>query len=171
MKKTLELINEMKTAGLIKDYAIGGAIGALRWVEPFFTRDLDIFVILAKKPKEKDLIVMTPLYEYLKEKGCLWKGQWLVIDGVPVDFFPADSLEKEAIANAEETEYEGVKTKIITPEFLIALFLRASRDKDIRKTEMLLKQAQINRKKLDRILRKYKLSGKFVRFKRKYYEK
>ncbi|MFH1957592.1 MAG: hypothetical protein ABIJ15_03870 [bacterium] len=168
MKKTLELINEMQAAGLIKDYAVGGAVGALRWVEPFFTRDLDVFVILAQEPKGKDLIVLTPLYEYLKKKGCLWEGQWLVVDGVPVDFFPADNLEKEAVADAEETEYEGVKTKVITPEFLIALFLRASRDKDIRKTEMLLEQAQINRKKLDRILKKYKLSGKFVRLRRKY---
>jgi len=31
LKKTLEVINELKKEGLIKDYAIGGAIGALRW--------------------------------------------------------------------------------------------------------------------------------------------
>jgi len=35
MKKTLELINELKEKGLIKDYAIGGAIGVSRWVESF----------------------------------------------------------------------------------------------------------------------------------------
>jgi len=43
MKKTLEVINELKKEGLINDYAIGGAVGALRWTEPFFTEDLDIF--------------------------------------------------------------------------------------------------------------------------------
>ena len=36
MKKAIEVMNELKEKGLIKDYAIGGAIAALRWVEPFF---------------------------------------------------------------------------------------------------------------------------------------
>jgi len=45
MKNTIKVINELKQKGLIKDYAIGGAIGVLRWVEPFFTRDLDIFIL------------------------------------------------------------------------------------------------------------------------------
>jgi len=46
MKKTLEVINELKRKGLIKDYVIGGDIGVLKWTEPFFTRDLDIFIII-----------------------------------------------------------------------------------------------------------------------------
>jgi hypothetical protein len=42
-------MNNLKEKGLIKDYAIGGAIATLRWTEPFFTRDLDIFVIPKKR--------------------------------------------------------------------------------------------------------------------------
>ena len=37
MKKAIEVMNELKKKKLIKDYAIGGAIAALRWVEPFYT--------------------------------------------------------------------------------------------------------------------------------------
>jgi len=166
MKRTIEVINKLKKEKLIKDYAIGGAIGALKWVEPFFTRDLDIFIILIEEAKE-ELINLSPIYEYLKKKGCFWKGQWLIIEGIPVDFIPVDALEKEAIENAQETEYEGVKTKVITPEYLIALFLKTGRDKDIRKIEMLLEQAEMDKEKLDRILAEYGLTEKFVKFKGK----
>ncbi len=36
------------------------------------------------------------------------KGNWIIVEGIPVDIFPADVLEREAIGDAEETEYEGV---------------------------------------------------------------
>jgi len=166
MKKTIEVINTLKEEGLIKDYAIGGAIGVLRWVEPFFTQDLDIFIILIKEIKE-GVIDLSPIYEYLKERGCFWKGQWIIIEGIPVDLIPADVLEKEAVESAQDTEYERVKTKVITPEYLVALFLRAGRDKDIRKIEMLLEQAKIDMEKLDKILKKYRLDGKFNKFREK----
>lgn len=171
MKNTIGIINELKKKKLIEDYAIGGAIGVLKWVEPFFTRDLDIFIIPPKETDEKKLINLSPIYEYLKEKGFYWKEQWIIIEGIPVDFIPADALEKEAVENAKETEYEGVKTKVITPEYLIALFLKAGRDKDVRKIEMLLGQTEVDMEKLDKILKEYGLTGKFVKLRQRDYGK
>ncbi|RLF40522.1 MAG: hypothetical protein DRN12_05250 [Thermoplasmata archaeon] len=168
MKGALKVFNELKREGLIKDYAIGGAIAALKWTEPFFTQDLDIFIILEKPTDGSKLIVLTPIYEYLKSKGYEWKGHWIVIDGVPVDIFPADPLEREAVEGAEETEYEGVRTKVITPEYLIALFLRTGRKKDRIKIDLLLEQSRIDSKKLEKILSKYQLSEKFRIFKEKH---
>ena len=171
MKKAIEVMNELKKKKLIKDYAIGGAIAALRWVEPFFTQDLDIFVILEEQTNEKGLILLSPIYEYLKKKGYIWEKHWVVIEGVPVDIFPADALEKQAIEEAMEIEYEGVKTKVIIPEYLIALFLRANREKDKRKIQMLLDQVEIDTAKLNKILVEYELEEKFLEFRKKYYEK
>lgn len=163
MRNALKVLNELKEKGLIKDYAIGGAIAVLRWTEPFFTQDLDIFILLEKEVDEKGLIILSPIYEYLKSKGYIWKGHWIMIEGVPVDMFPADPLEKEAVEQAQEAEYEGVKTKVIIPEYLIALFLRAGRDKDWRKI-----QCEIDRARLQRILRQYGLYEKFRDFEEKY---
>ena len=171
MKKTLEIINELKEQRLIKDYAIGGAIGALRWTEPFFTRDLDILIILYQEIKEKELIFLTPIYEYLKNRGCQWEGQWIIIGGVPVDFIVADKLATEAIENASQTEYDNVEVKVVVPEYLIALFLKAGREKDMMKIEMLLRETEIDIEKLDNILNRYGLIDKFVKFKEKYYGK
>jgi len=167
VKNALKVLNELKEEGLIRDYAIGGAIAALRWTEPFFTQDLDIFIVLEKEADEKGLIILSPIYEYLKSKGYVWKGHWIIIEGVPVDMFPADSLEKEAVEQAQEAEYEEVRTKVIIPEYLIALFLRAGRDKDLRKIQMLLEQCEIDRERLEKILSQCGLREKFRDFEEK----
>jgi predicted nucleotidyltransferase len=159
MKKTIEVINGLKEKGLIKDYAIGGAIGVLKWVEPFFTRDLDIFIIPSQEPKSK-VIDLSLIYDYLKSKGYdEWTGQWIMLEGIPTEFIPAEGLAKESVANAQEIEFEGTKTKVIIPEYLIALLLQAGREKDIIKIKMLLEQARVDRKKLNEILVRYNLDN------------
>ncbi len=162
MKKTLEAINGLKKEGIVKDYAIGGAVAALKWVEPFFTRDLDIFVIPLPPTGEERVISFLPIYNSLKDKGYdQWAGQWLMIEGVPVEFLPAEGLSKEAVDQAVETELEGVGTKVVTPEYLIALFLKAFREKDKMKIRLLLDQTKIERKKLRDILTRHGLEEKF----------
>ena len=165
MKKTLEIINELKENGLIRDYAIGGAIGTLRWTETFFTRDLDIFITF--RPKERKRVIdLSPIYNYLKNKGYRWQGQWVVIEGIPVDFIPADELGEEAIKDAQQVEIQGVKTKVFKPEYLIASFLIAGRDKDTRKIQMLFEQTKVDKNKLINILDKHDLKEKAKNFKK-----
>jgi len=164
MKKILELLNAMRSSGIIKEYAIGGAIAALRWAEPFFTRDLDIFVLMPEPNSDKDLIVLSPIYDYLKNRNYKdWIGQWLMIEGIPVEFIPAADLSREAVENGVVVEFEGVETKVITPEYLIAQFLQAGRDKDIVKVRLLLDQASIDNEQLEDILVRFKLRDKFKR--------
>jgi len=80
---------------------------------------------------------------------------------VPVQFIPVDELEKEAVENAKHIEYEGVKTKVITPEYLVVILSRAGREKDIEKVKKLLKQTDIDRTKLEEILNKFGLKERF----------
>ena len=80
---------------------------------------------------------------------------------MPVQFIPVDKLEEEAVRNAKEIKYEGVKTKVMTSEYLISLLLRAGRKKDIEKIEKLLEQTKTDIEKLRDILHKYGLSEKF----------
>lgn len=161
MKKTLKVINELKKKGLVADYAIGGGIAALFYIEPFLTYDLDVFIIPIQRTTQKDLILLSDVFDYLKSMGYSWKGGHIIIEGVPVQIIPADELEKEAVECARETKYEGVKTKIITPEYLIAILFRAGRKKDIEKIEKLLEQVDIDRAKLEEILDKFGLKEKF----------
>jgi len=80
LKDTLKVVNEMRHAGVISKYAIGGAIGALFYLEPSLTRDVDIFVVLPTVPGaqilslSKILRTSTPLR--IPDKGrvhCDWR--------------------------------------------------------------------------------------------------
>ena len=42
----LEALNDLKANGIIKDYAIGGGYAANYYLEPSYTYDLDILVLL-----------------------------------------------------------------------------------------------------------------------------
>lgn len=164
MKNTIKVINELKYYRVIEDYAIGGAIGVLKWVEPFFTRDLDVFIILPQKEKDKHetIISLSPLYDYLQQKGYKeWIGQWIIIEGLPVEFIPAEGLAIEAVESAVEIEFEEIKTKVMTPEYLIPLLSQAGRDKDIIKIRMLLDEAKVDMEKMQAILIKYGLKNKY----------
>lgn len=44
MEKTIQIINQLKEEKLILDYAIGGAIASIFYIEAATTFDLDIFI-------------------------------------------------------------------------------------------------------------------------------
>ena len=73
MKETLELINQMQADGVIGQYAIGGAVGAMLYLEPAATLDVDIFVALPAS--SSGLVSLAPIYEYLKARGCREKQE------------------------------------------------------------------------------------------------
>jgi hypothetical protein len=41
MEATLKVLNELEREGVISRYAIGGAVGAIFYMEPFLTYDLE----------------------------------------------------------------------------------------------------------------------------------
>ncbi len=160
MKNTIKVINRMVEEGLIKDYAVGGGIAAMFYIEPFLTYDIDIFILVERQ--KENLVILTPLYDYLKKNGYKWKGEHMIVEGIPVQFIPADELEENAINDAKKITYEGVKTKIVRPEYLVAILLRAGRKKDINKIEQILEETKLDRSKLKKILEKYSLLSRFM---------
>jgi hypothetical protein len=50
VKRTIEVLNQLEQKGVFSRYAIGGAMGAVFYIEPFLTFDLDILSLpLSKK--------------------------------------------------------------------------------------------------------------------------
>lgn len=161
MKETLEVLNSLKDKGLIDNYAIGGGIATIFYTEPVFTYDLDVFIIVKHESASK-IISLTPIYDYLKSKGCSWKGEHIVINELPVQFIPVNSnLEKESIENAKDVVYSEIKTKVLSAEYLIAIALKIGRRKDFEKVTRLIEQAKIDKKALELILKEHGLLNKF----------
>jgi hypothetical protein len=69
----LRAANELVSAGLIKNYALGGEVAAIYYTEPFTTYDADIILI----PADQTLSAGIPaIYSHLRSKG--WRIElWL----------------------------------------------------------------------------------------------
>jgi hypothetical protein len=168
MKETLAAINRMEAEGIIARYAIGGAVGALFYLEPSDTADIDVFV--AFREASGALISLAPIYAYLKERGYTdHRKEGILIGDWPVQFLPAsDGLDAEALAAAVDTEVEGVPTRVMTAEHLVALALRTARGKDFLRILAFLEGGQLKDDKLQDILRRHGLVEKWRNFRDKY---
>ncbi|MCX6349559.1 MAG: hypothetical protein NTV79_08710 [Candidatus Aureabacteria bacterium] len=170
MKETLKIINRMQADGVIDRYAIGGAVGATFYLEPAATLDIDIFVSF-RTTTAGALISLSPLYDYLKARGHEAKGEYIVLGGWPVQFLPpGDALDEEALANAVETEVEGVPTRVMTAEHLAAIALQLGRAKDHARILQFIESGTLDTDKLEDILTRHGLLEKWERFGHKFLE-
>jgi hypothetical protein len=147
--------NELVSAGIIKDYALGGALAAIHYVEPFTTYDADIFFI----PATEDLGGGIPqIYEALRARGWKAEGDNLLLHNFPVRFLAAYGLTEEAVREAKQIEYQGVPARLFRPEHIIAIAASVGRLKDLARIEQVMEQADIDKNLLETILKRHKLS-------------
>ena len=167
MKATLELINQMEADGVIGKYAIGGAVGATFYLAPAATVDLDLFVTL---PGESGLLVsLSPIYEYLKSRGGTEQDEYIVVKDWPVQFLmPGNALQKEAVNQAISTNVEGVPTRVISAEHLVAIALETGRAKDHTRILQFVEQEAVDREKLKDVVERHNLSAKWSQFERRF---
>ena len=165
MKATLQVINEMEAAGVIGRYAIGGAVGATFYLEPAATLDIDIFVSL-QPPAGSRLISLQPIYDYLVTgRKYSQHGEYIVIEGWQVQFLPpGDALGEEAIAQAVETDVDGIRTRVMTAEHLAALALQLGRSKDYARILQFIEDGVLDVGRLDRVLSRHHLLAKWEQF-------
>ena len=164
MKLTLQVLNDLKREGVIREYAIGGAVAALFYAEPSFTQDLDVFVMFPE-PEEGQLITLKPIYDALRKRGYSEQREFVMIEGIPVQFLPASgALLEEALKEANNKRYEGTPTRVIRPEHLIAIALQTGRAKDRARVSQLMEQAPMNNEYLDSVIKRHKLKEEFERW-------
>jgi len=150
----LRAANELVSAGLIKDYALGGALAAIYYTEPFTTYDADIIFV----PSDTTLSAGMPaIYSHLQSKEWRVEREHLLIKDFPVQFLAASGLTEEAVRQAKPIQFEGVPAKVFSPEYIIAIAASVGRHKDFARIEQLMSQAEIDTALLDDILRRYNL--------------
>jgi hypothetical protein len=151
----LRAANELVSAGLIKDYALGGALAAIYYTEPFATYDADIIFISSDKTLSAGI---PAIYSHLQSKGWHVEREHLIIKDFPVQFLAASGLTEEAVRKAKRIEYDGVPAKVFSPEYIIAIAVSVGRHKDLARIEQLMAQAKVDRALLDDILRRHNLT-------------
>lgn len=162
----LRTLNELKRKGLLTDYAIGGGVAVLYYAEPVLTYDFDVVCVFPSSAGA--LLDPTPVYQELKRQGFRFgKEDQIVIAGVPVQFIPADDgLLSEALTHARDIVIDGVPTKIITLEYLVANMLKLYRPKDRAKLDLIVNNEAVplDQELLEQIMRAHGLLGKWRQF-------
>ena len=162
------MLNQMERDGVIKRYAIGGAVGATFYLEPVSTLDVDVFI--AFKPQQESLIVSpAPIFDYLKQFGCKMEGEHILISGWPVQFIPPPSpLAAEALANATEVDVNGLSARVFTPEYLAAIALQTGRAKDKARLLQFIEAHALNRTKFEELVERHQLGDKWRQFQKQF---
>jgi len=154
------VLNELVEKKLIDQYAIGGGIAAVFYIEPILTYDLDVFIIQKEGPPLEPL---AEIYRFLKDRGYREMDEQILIEGIPVQLLPAfNPLLEEAVLEANAIAYEGTPARVIGVEHLLAIMLQTGRPKDRERFIQVMQEAEIDRSRLDTVLTRYSLSGKFA---------
>jgi hypothetical protein len=168
MKATLQVINQMQADGVISRYAIGGAIGATFYLEPTSTFDINVFVALENVPGSS-LISLEPIYRCLQSRGYRPEKECIFIEGWLVQFLPSgDALDEEALAQAVQTDVDGIPVRVMLAEHLVAIALKVGRPKDKIRIAQFIESGILDEKKLVQILERHGLLAKWKQFNDKY---
>ena len=151
--------------GIIENYAVAGAVGAMFYVEPFSTEDLDVFVLT---PKDRTLLEI-PGLDYLRARGYNeWYKEGIVIEGWPLQFLPATTaLEREAYNEAQILNVENVAVRVARPEQLVAIMLKVGREKDIARIKMFLSQEAVDLSAVEDVVNRHGLAQRWIECKKK----
>lgn len=167
MERTYQVINQMKADGVIENYAVGGAVAAIFYVEPFTTYDLDIFC--AFSAPGSGLVLLTPIYDYLAQKGYYPEREMVNIEGWPVQFLPIfNPLIEEAVNEANEIEIGQTPVRVMRPEHLVAIMLDTGRAKDYARISRFLEASAVDSDTLTDVLSRHRLETKWEDFRRKF---
>lgn len=165
MEKTFKIINQLKEEGIIKDYAVAGAVASIFYIEPITTYDLDIMILLQEK--SDSLISLSPIYDWFSKKGYTFDKEHILIENIPVQFIPAyNDLVEEALKNSITKKFKTENVKVISPEYLIAIMLDTFRHKDKDRILRFMDESEINQKVLNLILKNYNLTEKYLSLKK-----
>ena len=128
MREVAKLLNEMRSAGVITEYALFGAVAQMRYTEPVATLDADVLIDV---PSPERLDGLRPVYEFCESRGFRAEGEAIRVGAWPVQFIPVLSpLTREALEQADETDFEGVSIRVVCAVHLAGIALSVGRAKD-----------------------------------------
>jgi predicted nucleotidyltransferase len=131
----LKALNGFKRRRVIRDYAVIGAVAATAYMEPMFTEDLDVIVLV---DTDDDYLAA---FQSIANESDGQEGMHQVLGGVPVQLFPSTTmpLYRDTVEQARQVRIGSLKAKIATPEHLILLYLLAFRERDQFRVRTLLR--------------------------------
>jgi hypothetical protein len=168
IRDVIGIINQMQAAGVVEQYAIGGAVGATFYLEPVATLDVDIFVSFRIEPGQL-IVNPQPIFDYLTAHGHALEGEYVVIAGWPVQFLPPTGpLIEEALRDAVTVDVEGLPARVFTAEHLAAIALQTGRAKDKARLLQFIEAGVLDAERFQAILTRHGLLDRWRQFERQF---
>jgi hypothetical protein len=162
VRELAELLNAMRNAGVISEYALFGATAQMRYTEPVATFDADVLISL---PEPDRLDLLAPVYEFCAQRGHVPEGEAIRVGEWPAQFIPVfDDLTREAIERAQTTDYEGVPFRVVDPAHLAVIALSAGRAKDAARVLALLESGAVTPHEVHALAERHGLETAWARF-------
>lgn len=154
----------MEADGIIENYAIGGGIAAIYYLEPYQTEDIDVFIpVSAVAVGEVGLTSLEPVYRYLKDLGYAAVKEGVLIEDWLVQFIPTfQTLQEDALKKAAKVKYGETETKIFSAEYLAAELLRSGRPKDQLRVMALIEAKKLDADLFRDIINRHGLTEKWI---------
>jgi hypothetical protein len=168
VKDVAELLNSMRAAGVITDYALFGAVAQMRYTEAVATLDADVLVAL---PSADRLDPLAPIYEFCRSRAFAPRGEAVRVGSWPVQFIPVFShLTREALEQADTADFEGTPLRVVGADYLAAIALSVGRAKDFARILALLESGAITRKEIAALAERHGLSEAWKRFEKRFFD-
>ena len=108
-------------------------------------------------------MVLSPIYEFLRSRGCVEAGEHILVEGVPVQFLPVyNPLTEEALREAREIIYRETPARVFRAEHLMAIMLQTNRAKDKARLTQMLDQAEVDKQYFLEVLERHGLATKWA---------
>ena len=168
VREVIAAMNQMESDGIVDRYAIGDAVGATFYLEPVSTLDVDVFVNF--RPDSGSLIISPKaIFDYLTARGHEMQGEYIVIDGWPVQFLPPTGpLVEEAIAEARMVDIDGVPARIFSAEHLAAIALQTGRAKDKARLLQFVESGTLDEQRFRSMIDRHGLAQAWARFQQQF---
>lgn len=166
MREIAQLLNDMRSAGVITNYALFGAIAQMRYTAPVATLDAG-FLIAVPAPDRLD--VLAPVYAFCQHRGLVPEGETIRVGAWPVQFVPAFSpLTTAAMEEADTADFEGVPLRVVRADYLAVIALSTGRGKDYARVLALLESGHVTENTVSQLAERFELAPSWVRFKERF---
>ena len=124
--EAFKALNGLKRRKVIRDYVVIGAVAATNYMEPVFTEDIDIVVLVDTDEEYRST------FTAISQQAEAQDGMHQVLGGVPVQLFPSTimPLYRDALEGARQVRLGNIRVKFASAEHLILLYLLAFRERD-----------------------------------------
>jgi len=164
--KVFSELEALRNAGVVEDYALGGAVGAVRYIEPAATQDIDVFVVF-RSDSAASLTPLGPIYDFFVRRGARIEAEHLIIGEWPVQILPAAGhLLEDAMKEARTEKVEDQPIRVFSAEHLAAIALDVGRPKDRIRLTQFLEWSGFDRDRFEAIVERTGLVAKWQQFKR-----